>query len=134
MHALRSVRAAWQRLPSWQLYTAATTSVTGQLESLHPHIPTAPALLALHSLRSSPCPPAVALLASSVSAQKRKAAQRAVSREFPPNSATEQISQALDTGDVLIFNRRVWDGRVCALFPPPPHLTPSALRALTTAV
>ena len=38
-------------------------------------------------------------------------------RELAPFSATEQLLQSLDTGDVLLFSRRVWDGRVSAAQP-----------------
>jgi hypothetical protein len=33
-------------------------------------------------------------------------------REFPQFNANEQLQEALETGDILIFNRTVWDGRV----------------------
>ena len=41
--------------------------------------------------------------------------ERREGRELPANSATEQLLHSLDTGDLLVFNRTVWDGRVSRL-------------------
>ena len=55
-------------------------------------------------------------------------------RELAAFSATEQLLQSLDTGDVLLFNRRVWDGRVSAaqLSPQPAASRPAQSVLQTT--